>query len=199
MDEKTEQLRDIFVDTTGADTVTESQEEERGSLSDAEEDIERRIESLVERMRERYDFRTDLSVEQLREVVVEFFDDAEDEAITEALGVDSETIFDARMDLHLLRDSDREPPFSLDDLRELVVEAVPIEVRAARLDTDVATVEHYSQVVAAELASTRANLRFVDEFTDLLTDAELSESHAANARESGLEEAAEDIETNTQL
>jgi len=47
MDEKTEELRDIFIDVTDEDTVTESQEETRGSLIDRE-GIRDRLEGVVD-------------------------------------------------------------------------------------------------------------------------------------------------------
>lgn len=201
MDERTEELKELFVETTGAEEVTETQEAEPGDLASdaAPEDAPERVEAIVARMRERYAFESGLDDTDLVRVVLGFYAGADDAELADTLDTDEGTVFTARMDLHLLREADREPPFPFADLRELVVEEVPPEERADHLETDVETVEHYSQAVAADLRSTRANHRFVDEFTDLLTDAELSESHAADARESGLEEAAEDIETNTQL
>jgi len=201
MDEQTEELRDLFVETTGAEEVTEDQAEDRGDLADtvAAEDAEARIRELIGRMRERYAFESGLDDDALVRVVTSFFADESDAEIADALGTDEPTVFDARMDLHLVRERDREAPLPMDELRELIVEDVPLDERAERLDTDPDTVEHYSQVIAADRRSTRANGRFADEFAELLTDADLRDSHAADARESGLEEAAEDIETNTQL
>ena len=37
MDEKTAELRDIFIEATGSDTVTEQQSESRGSLADVDD------------------------------------------------------------------------------------------------------------------------------------------------------------------
>jgi hypothetical protein len=201
MNERTEELRELFVETTGAEEVTADQEEGPGELSDAAAatDAREQVRELVERMRERYAFDSELDPAQLTEVVLGFHADEDDVALAETLGVAEEDVFTARMDLHLLRAEDREAPFPFDELRELVVEDVPLAERAEQLDAEEATVERYSRVAEAELRSTRANHRFVDEFADLLTDADLSDSHAATARESGLAEAAEDIETNTQL
>jgi hypothetical protein len=201
MDERTEELKELFVETTGAEEVTETQEAEPGDLAGdvAPEDAPERVEELVARMRERYDFQSGLDDPALARTVLGFYAGADDAELADTLDVDEATVFTARMDLHLLRDADRDPPFPFDDLRELVVADVPLDERAERLEAGEETVEQYSQAVAADLRSTRANHRFVDAFTELLTDAELSESHAADARESGLEEAAEDIETNTQL
>ncbi|MFC7097441.1 conditioned medium-induced protein 4 [Halobaculum marinum] len=195
MDEKTAELRDIFLDTTGGETVTERQEEGRGSLA-AESDADGRIAELVARMRERYEFASDLDDAALQRVVRLFFEDAADAAIAAAVDADEATVFDARMDLHLVRDADREAPFDLAELRSLYVEDVPLAERAAELDADEETVAHYSRVVAADVRSTRANDRFRDEFAELLTESDLKHGLTEDAREDGLREAAEDIETN---
>ena len=202
MDEQTEELRDLFVETTGEESVTESQDADRGDLSDVTaDDAEERVAELVARMRERYAFESGLDDDALVRVVTGLYADESDAEIAEAVDADEGTVFLARTDLHLVRESDRDAPFPLADLRELIVDDVPLEERVDRLDgdADTETVEHYSRVVEAELESTRANDRFTDEFADLLTDADLRESHTGDAHETGLEEAAEDIETNTQL
>jgi hypothetical protein len=195
MDEKTEELRDIFVDTTGADTVTESQQEARGSLSDAEEDVQRRIERIIEQMRERYTFQTDLATGELRQIVTDYFDDVDDETLAADLGVDAETVFVARMDLHLVRESDRDAPFDMTDLRRMLVRDASLAECVESLSADEETIKHYAEVIQAELEATRANDRFYDEFAEMLTDTDLAAQHAKNAREDGLREATEDIET----
>jgi len=201
MDEQTEELRDLFVETTGEEEITENQEENRGDLADAvtAEDAEQRVRELIGRMRERYAFRSGLDDDALCRIVTGVYADERDADIADELDTDEETVFLARMDLHLVRETDRDTPFPLGGLRELIVAGVSLDERAKHLDADTDAVEHYSQVVEADRRSTRANDRFTDEFAELLTDADLRESHAADARESGLEEAAEDIETNTQL
>jgi hypothetical protein len=201
MDDRTEELKELFVQTTGEESVTEDQQEGPGDLSDdvAAADATERVQELIARMRERYAFESGFDDETLTELVVGFHADESDGDLADQLGTDEETVFTARMDLHLIREADRDAPFPFKQLRELVVENVPLEARADRLESKAETVEHYSQVAAAELRSTRANHRFVDEFAELLTDTELTDSHAATARDDGLQEAAEDIETNTQL
>jgi hypothetical protein len=194
MDEKTEELRDIFIDATGADTVTERQEESPGSLT-ADDRADERIPELVRTMREEYAFTTDLDDETLERVVRGFHDGEDDRAVADAIDADPETVFAARMDLHLVCDADREAPFDLAELRSMIVDGTPLDERVAALDADEATVRRLGRVVEADLRSTRANDRFRDEFAELLTDSELSESYAESAREDGLREAAEDIET----
>ncbi|QCJ47003.1 MULTISPECIES: conditioned medium-induced protein 4 [Haloprofundus] len=196
MDEKTAELRDIFIDATGSDTVTESQEEGRGSLTEDEENIERRLDELVTTMRNRYEFANDLETATLVQVVRGFYDEQSDEELAAELNLDESELFDARMDLHLVSESDRDAPFALDELRTLVVDDVPMSDRAAELDSDESTVRRYSAVVEADQRSTRANDRFRDEFAELLTDSDLSARLVETAREDGLKEATEDIETN---
>jgi hypothetical protein len=216
MDEKTAELRDIFVSTTGADTVTERQEESRGSLTADERQVDDRLAELVATMRDRYEFRTELDNDALVALVREFFADGsvdpadrpDDEALAAALGLDAATVSAARLDLHLVRPADREGlgvsgvAVEFDDLRRLVVEGADDDAVAAALggedgrdDVDEATVARVRRVVEADVASTRANDRFRDGFEELLTDSELTRQHARDAREDGLREATEDIET----
>ena len=196
MDEKTAELRDIFVEATGSDTVTENQEESPGSLADDDrEGDEARVRELVGMMRDRYEFASDRSDAELERVIERYYDGDDDDAIADALGVDETEVFDARMDVHLVRESDRDAPFDLDDLRSLHVDEVPLDERAARLGADEETVAHYTEVVEAEMESTRANDRFRDEFDELLADADLEGGLTSEAHEDGLKEATEDMET----
>lgn len=194
MNDKTERLRDIFVEATGSDTVTESQQEGPGTLAD-ERDVDERVEAVVERMRERYAFRTDLDTPALRRVAEGYHADESDAELADALDVDEATVVTARLDLHLVRESDRDAPFDLGELRSCLVERAGVAACAEAFDADHAEVQRYRDVVEADLASTRANGRFRDEFAELLTDADLSTRHARDAREDGLRDATEDLET----
>ncbi|MFB6154352.1 MAG: conditioned medium-induced protein 4 [Haloferacaceae archaeon] len=196
MDEKTEELRDIFIDATGEDTVTERQEESHGSLTEEDDgDVDARLRELVDTMRERYDFESTLDRDGLVTVVRGFYDDEDDADIAGDLDVSPEGVFDARMDLHLVREDDRSPPFEYEALHDLVVEGADTEEMAETLDADPETVDHYRRVAETEVEATRASNRFRDEFAELLTDSELSGRLAHDAQEDGLEEATEDIET----
>ena len=221
MDDKTAELRDIFVETTGEESVTESQSDSRGSLSSTTDDatVEERLAELVAAMRERYGFASSLSDADLRRVVRGFFDpdavgadvdswsSAADAALAESLSadVDADEVFRARMDLHLVADADRAAPFSFDRLRSRLQqrsgEDVDDGALAAKLASgaDAETVRRYRRVAAADLASRQVNHRFRDAFSDLLTDADLSTRLAEDARRDGLEEATEDIETDVSL
>ncbi|WP_435067883.1 conditioned medium-induced protein 4 [Haloplanus sp. C73] len=113
MDEKTAELRDIFLDATdGEETVTESQAKRRGSLVDADSDspaVDARLRELVTAMRERYDFETALDTESYVRVIRAFYDGKSDDAIAAAVDVDVETAVQARLDCHLVREDEDSP------------------------------------------------------------------------------------------
>ena len=225
MDDRTAELRDLFVETTGEEAVTESQTPARGSLSggDGDDAAAERLSALVGEMTDRYDFDSDLPEPDLCRVVRAFFDPetesadpgswsaAADVAVAALLDADAdgEAVFRARMDLHLVADADRDAPVPYADLRALVSEADSGNgdgddadaTLAAALDADAdpATVRRYRRAAEADLASRRVNHRYRDAFADLLTDADLSTRLAADARRDGLEEATEDIETDVSL
>ncbi|ELZ37866.1 hypothetical protein C471_12211 [Halorubrum saccharovorum DSM 1137] len=218
MDEKTSDLRDIFVETTGSETVTERQAESRGTLTDRDEAaVDERVRELVAAMRERYDFSTDLDDATYARIARARFEEDDDEAIASALVeereeggngeetppvVDPAAVRDARLDLHLVREVDRDvddASFEYDDLKQLTAEGRSIPECADALDADPDVVAKHARVARVDLTSTRANDRFRDEFRDLLTDAEIEGSHAETARDDGLEEATEDMETDVSL
>ncbi|WP_128904162.1 hypothetical protein [Halorubrum amylolyticum] len=228
MDEKTSELRDLFVETTGSETVTERQAESRGTLTDRDEAaVDERVRELVAAMRERYDFSTDLDDAAYVRIARGRFEEGDDEAIATALVeeremdengeeagagvgdgsgaapvIDPATVRDARLDLHLVREVDREvddAPFEYADLKQLTAEGCSIPECAEALDADPDAIAKYARVARVDLTSTRANDRFRDEFRDRLTDADIEGSHAETAREDGLEEATEDIETDVSL
>jgi hypothetical protein len=193
MDDKTAELRDIFLDATGEETVTERQAEGRGSLVDTDDPdrVDGRLRDLVTTMRERYDFDTDLETDAYVTLVRGFHDGATDASLADTLGVDPETVVRARLDLHLVRDADRDVS-GFAAIRERIVDGAADAVAA---DCDAETVARVRRVVDAEREATRANDRFRDAFADLLTDDDLTGRLARDSREDGLEEATEDIET----
>ncbi|RLM67530.1 hypothetical protein DVK05_12460 [Halorubrum sp. Atlit-8R] len=224
MDEKTAELRDLFVEATGSETVTERQEAERGTLVDRDDEaVGDAVRNLVAAMRERYGFSTPLGDAAYALVARGRFADEGDESIAVALrdeltdgegdsevdpaDVDAETVRKARFDLHLVRESDREvdagegdePPFAYADLKRLTAAGNSIVECAEELDAQPDTVARYAAVARTDIASTRANDRFRDAFRDLLTDADIQGSLASDAREDGLREATEDIETDVSL
>ncbi|MFB6186030.1 MAG: conditioned medium-induced protein 4, partial [Halobacteriaceae archaeon] len=68
MDEKTEDLRDIFMEVADDETVTEEQEETHGSLS-SDQSVDERLSEVISSMKEDLDFSTTLSVDELVTIV----------------------------------------------------------------------------------------------------------------------------------
>ncbi|WP_148413710.1 conditioned medium-induced protein 4 [Haloferax sp. KTX1] len=201
MDEKTAELRDIFIEATGSDTVTEQQSESRGSLADVDdpEAVRERVRDIVATMRERYAFDTEFDDDALVSLVVGFFDGDADADLAVELDASPEAVRTARFDLHLVRDADREFPFDADRFDSLLVDGADDETIAERLDVPVEVVSECRPVAEADIRSSRANYRFRDDFAELLTDDDLSNRLAEDARRDGLREATEDIETDVSL
>jgi hypothetical protein len=199
MDDKTEHLRDIFMDVSEEETVTETQAETRGSLAADEGDDREQLRDVVATMRDRESFATDFETGTYVRIVRAFYDDEDDDAIAAALEPNDDDleatageVFRARMDLHLLRGNELDAVDACEvrDRREEDDAAI-----ADALDVDAATVRRARRVVDAEDAARAANHRYRTQFEEILTDAALSGAYAGGVREDGLDEAAEDIET----
>lgn len=195
MDEKTEELRDIFMDVTDEETVTEAQEESRGSLTD-ERDAGAQIAEIVAGMRERYEFDSSLSDDELVAVVEGFYTGASDTAIADELDVSRRAVFRARLDLHLVRERDTDAPFDLAEFRELLSKEVPTGDLAAHFDVSPSTIRRYRRVVRAQNEARRVSDRFRSEFEDALVDADIAEQFTTDMKDDGLEEATDGMETN---
>lgn len=196
MDEKTEELRDLFLDVTEEDTVTEQQEETPGSLTD-ERPVDERLTAVIERMIEDYDFDTGWSVEEYRRLVRGFFEDEED--LAGAFDAEEDEVFRARMDLHLLREEDAEFPFELRELRERFDEGAEPGDVADEFGVDEGTVRRARRVQRAREEARTANDRYRDEFEELVADGDLSNRLAHDAREDGLQEATEGMENELEM
>jgi len=202
MDRKTEELRDIFMDVADDGTVTESQEESRGSLTDRP-DVDARLHEVVATMRDRYEFATDLDDNVLVAVVTCFFEGTEDAEIASVVDADLDAfeVFLARTDLHLVRDEDL--PCEPDRPADAVTDDPLSALREARedgldavtetFDVDERTARRYVHALEARERSRGANDRYWDAFEDALTDASLS-TNLDSAREDGLDEATEGME-----
>lgn len=197
MDEKTEELRDLFLDVADDGTVTESQEETPGSLTEERPEDER-LDDVIGRMHERYEFDTDWKDEEYRQLVRGFFDDDSDQGLADELDTDDETVFSARLDLHLLRERDTEFAFELRELRRLRTEKADTDPVEA-FDTDEETVERAIRMIETQDETRTANDRFRDEFEEIVTDGDLSSQLARDAREDGLEEATEGMENDLSM
>jgi len=195
MDEKTEELRDIFMDVSDEETVTEAQEEPRGSIADQPDEatIRERLGGVIEALADRYDFDSAFETETYVELVRAFYDDGSDEAIADDLGASPDEVFRARMDLHLFRGDDTAAPFDICELRRR--RDADDATLAAEFGVDESTLAHYRRVVDAQDAARAANHRYQTEFDEILTDDAISRSLTESVTEDGLDEAAEDIET----
>lgn len=197
MDERTERLRSLFLDVAGEATVTERQEEPPGSLR-RRRPVEARLRPVIERMRGDLGFETAFDLDAYARIVVGHLDGADDLVIADELGLDSNDVFEARMDLHLVADDDWpldvEPGeftrrFGDEDARTV----------ADELGSDVTDVERARRVGTARLAARRTNGRYRDQFVEIAADGDLSTRLAADAKRSGLREATEDMENDSPL
>jgi len=200
MEEKTEQLRDIFVEVAGEESVTETQAKQRGSLLPAES-VADRLADVVSRMRERFDFETGLDDAALSTVVERFYDGDSDEEIADALGCSPGTVFAARLDLHLVRED--EPALDPAAVRDHLADANDADPSDAAiadaLGADPAEAARTRGVIEARREARLVSHRFRMEFGEILADADVAVQFTADAQEDGLEEATEDIETDVEF
>jgi len=197
MDDKTEELRDLFLDVTDEQTtVTESQEEGRGSLTDDGRPVDDRLQSVIEQMQEKFTFETAWDTETYCDLVTGFYDGSDDAALADALDKPPARVFWARMDLHLLRDDD---PIGEDiGASELATIRDRADEDASALATDLdmqaSTVERCRGVIAARDRSRRVSHRFQTAFEEILTDADLTVQFTAETHDDGLDGATEGAE-----
>lgn len=199
MDEKTEELRDIFIDVTDESVVTEKQADDRGSLASGERAAaaEERIGDVLARMHERYEFDSDLDDEALVDVVRAFFEEEEDDdAVADRLGISTEEAFVARTDLHLLREDDEETPFDRGAFRERIDGGAEDADLAEAFDLSESAAARHRRVVETREEIRQVSGRFRDEFEEILTDADLATRMTEEVQQDGLEEATDGSETN---
>lgn len=198
MDDKTAQLRDIFLDVADDETVTESQEPTRGTLAGDRPPVDERLVDVIERMRERFAFETALEDGTYAAIVRRYYDGEDDATIAQALGVDAATVFAARADLHLVREADA-PDVDVAALRERVADGADPLSAAATLGHDEETARRAAAVLRSTDASRRVSHRYRSEFQEVLTDADVAVRLTAGVQEDGLEDATEDAETDVQF
>jgi len=191
MDEKTAELRDLFLDVTDEEAVTESQEAGPGSLTDEGRPAGERLRAVVETMRETFSFETGWSTDEYCTLVRGFYDGAENAALGERVDRSREAVFRARMDLHLCCDDD--PPgdgIGEADRRAVCERAAEgSEALAAALGLDQEAVDRCLAVCATEDRSRRVSHRFRTAFEEILTDTDLLVEDTADTHEDGLDDA----------
>lgn len=196
MDEKTEQLRDLFVDVTADETVTEQQEESPGSLADDRAKDER-VRELIEAMDDRYGLPEEVEREALVTIAYGFYEGRTDEDLADELALPPETVRRARFDLHLVHDADHEGPVDPDRIREVIDEDAPVAELAAEVDAPEDAVRAQLDAARATERMRRASHRFRDQFDELLGDADVVDHMPDDVTEDGLREATEDMEIET--
>ncbi|WP_302082194.1 conditioned medium-induced protein 4 [Salinibaculum rarum] len=197
MDEKTAELRDIFMDVADGETVTESQTEQRGSLL-RDESVNDRLADVIDRMRGQFEFETALATAELCTIVTEFYDGESDDAIATVLKVPRNLVFDARMDLHLVREEDT-GDIDASELRARLDADESVGAIAADLDASPGAVERALCAVRAQNRSKRVSQRFRTEFEEILTDSDIAVHLTADVQDDGLDEATEGLEVDVEF
>lgn len=197
MDEKTKQLRDLFMEVADDATITESQAAGRGTLNPST-DVDERLSAVIALMLDSYDIRTSIPLDDLVVVVKQFYAGASDADIVNELetSVSPQTVSRARINLHLITDDDKQPSFDYDAFREAVLSESSVAELAEEFGVSESTVQWYKMIVETEQERRLVGDRYRDEFARLLDDRDLSDQLTKEIRDSGLRDATEDIETN---
>lgn len=195
MDEKTEELRELFLAVADEETVTEHQHPGRGSL-ETDRDVEGELAAVIAEMRDRYDLETDLDDDQLITLVEAFYEGWTDEDLADLLEVDRREVRRARLDLHLVRAEERDAPFDVTRAVRAVVDGATAGELAERFDVEEGTVRRFLRVHDVDRRSRLANQRFRDAFDTILGEAELSTRMVREVHRDGLEDATDGLETN---
>jgi hypothetical protein len=200
MDEKTEELREVFLDVVDEETVTERQEDPRGSIAVDDDEVERSLRSTIATMEDRYDVAPGFSREELTELVRLFYDGKPDDEIAQELGgFDTDAVTRARFDLHLVTAEDRESPIEIDDLRERLDAGRSLGEIAGRADTTEAALARRKRVAEVDEERRLVGDRFRLEFERLLGERNLAERFTERITDDGLDDATEGIDTNVSL
>jgi hypothetical protein len=197
MDDKTEQLREVFLDVADEETITERQEDPRGSIAVDDDDIEAGLRSTIATMENRYDVAPEFSREALVELVRSFYGGADDEEIAQELGdVGTDAVTRARLDLHLVTAGDRDGSVGLDELRDRLDAGRSLEEIAENVGATESALERRKRIADVEEERRLVGDRFRIEFERLLGEEALTGHLTEGITEDGLEDATEGIETN---
>ena len=188
--EKTKQLREIFLDVADDSTVTEIQEETPGTLGDNSGPTEA-LQPIIREIKQKYGFQTSLETDELATLVQLFYEEYSDTAIARELGNASrdKTVTRARIHLHLLRETDFDAPFDLDQLRDLREdEETSTKTIAETLGVSKSTVGRYCRLLDAEQAAAAVDHRYQQQFEAALADSGTNQS-IRESLDSGLDDA----------
>lgn len=146
MDKETQQLRDLFVDVTNEDTVTESQDPTgtapRVTPDTAPSDD---LATVIMDIQDETGFTTQLTTDELVTLVTEYFAGASDYEIAEILGDTNrdKVVTRARINLHLFRDRDFDAPFDLAEFETQIENGLSIPDCAEQLGISRSTAWQY--------------------------------------------------------
>lgn len=203
MGDHTRELRDLFESVTGTETVTERQQEGKGTLAETGGG-DAALEAAIDSMREKRSFETALPTAALATIVERFYEGDSDAAIAETIEagdgpIDPSTVAAARLDLHLVRDADRPPAEFRSALEAIESGTTSIDSVAARLDTSAAQVKQYLAVRETQAERRQVADRYRQQFESLVADGDLGERLTASLEATGLDEAVADQEVDVDL
>ncbi len=199
MEEKTEELRELFLDVTDEETLTESQEDSRGSLTGERKPVDERLEAVIAQLDEKFGVTTSLSREQECQLVRLFYAGESDSAIASTLELSEADVFDARMALLLVRETDiPEQELRREHQRRLLTEG-RVETVATETGLEETVVERAKAALTADERSGRVSHRFRIEFEEILTDADLTVQFTVSAHEDGLADATDGAEVDVEF
>jgi hypothetical protein len=187
--EKTDRLREIFLDVAGDHTVTEDQQETPSTIESNSVPSDS-LRAIIQEMKQKYGFRTSLETDELITLVRLFYEDYSDTAIARELGNASrdKTVTRARIHLQLFRETDFDAPVDLDELRDLLDAETSTTKIAKALDTSKSTIGRYRRILDAEQAAEAVDHRYQQRFEEALSDPETDHS-IREALKSGLDDA----------
>jgi hypothetical protein len=174
--ERTERLRDIFLDVADEPTVTESQQERPGTLQPSAT-ADDQLREIIQEIQTECGFQTSLDLDDLVQVVRLFHENYSDIAIARELGTASRdrTVARARINLHLFRETDFDAPFDIEQLCDLLQDETPTAQCAEILDVSPSTVRSYTTVVEAEQAAAATDHAYQRRFNEALTQSDSAE------------------------
>jgi hypothetical protein len=187
--EKTDRLREIFLDVAGDHTVTEDQQETPGTIESNFVPNES-LRAIIQEMKQKYGFRTSLETDELITLVRLFYEDYSDTAIARKVGNASrdKTVSRARIHLQLFRETDFDAPVDLDELRDLLDAETSTAKIAKALDTSKSTIGRYRRILDAEQAAEAVDHQYQQRFEEALATPETDHS-IREAMKSGLDDA----------
>ncbi|MBS3760445.1 MAG: hypothetical protein KGY43_03060, partial [Halodesulfurarchaeum sp.] len=158
----------------------------------------------IETMQSAHPFETALPLSALATVVERFYEGDSDAEIAHELSgqgetIDPSTVGTARLDLHLVRESDR-PDSDAGPLLEAISEGTKsVDTAAKTLDVSASTVEYWLRVRETQIERRQVADRYRQAFETILQDRDIGERLTASLEETGLGEAVADQEVDVDM